>query len=68
MDRLTRLSASPTADGSDGTAFDITGTNAADPGSMEAAIRLACQCAARSTAAPSIPQPVPVPEPQRLGL
>ena len=51
-----------------GTAFDIAGTNAADPGSMKAAIRLACQCAARSAAAPSIPQSVPVSEPQRLGL
>lgn len=28
-----------------GTAFDIAGTNAADPGSMKAAIRLACECA-----------------------
>ena len=46
-----------------GTAFDIAGTTAADPGSMKAAIRLACQCAARSALAPSIPQPVPVPEP-----
>lgn len=29
-----------------GTAFDIAGTNSADPGSMKAAIRLACECAA----------------------
>ncbi len=68
MDRPTRLSASPPADGLNGAAFDIAGANAADPGSMEAAIRLACQCAARSAAALSIPQPVPVPEPQPLGL
>ena len=51
-----------------GTAFDIAGTNVADPGSMKAAIRLACQCAARSAAAPSIPQPATAPEPQHLGL
>ena len=30
-----------------GTAFDIAGTNSADPGSMKAAIRLACDLAAR---------------------
>lgn len=34
-----------------GTAFDIAGTNAADPGSMKAAIRLACDLAARRRAA-----------------
>jgi len=33
-----------------GTAFDIAGANLADPGSMKAAIRLACQCAARTAA------------------
>lgn len=38
-----------------GTAFDIAGTNAADPGSMKAAIRLACQCAARTTVVPPLP-------------
>jgi 4-hydroxythreonine-4-phosphate dehydrogenase len=46
-----------------GTAFDIAGTNAADPGSMKAAIRLACQCAARSEVVPSLPKTVAVIEP-----
>ncbi len=32
-----------------GTAFDIAGTNAADPGSMKEAIRLACRCASPSS-------------------
>ncbi len=36
-----------------GTAFDIAGTNSADPGSMKAAIRLACDLAARRRAASS---------------
>lgn len=44
-----------------GTAFDIAGTNAADPGSMKAAIRLACQCAARCANEPTPPLPLVVP-------
>jgi 4-hydroxythreonine-4-phosphate dehydrogenase len=35
-----------------GTAFDIAGTNSADPGSMNAAIRLACRLAARAARSP----------------
>ena len=35
-----------------GTAFDIAGTNQADPGSMKEAIRLACQLASKATHAP----------------
>ncbi len=46
-----------------GTAFDIAGTNAADPGSMKAAIRLACQCAARTEVSTASPKPFAVPEP-----
>lgn len=44
-----------------GTAFDIVDTNAADPGSMKEAIRLACQLAARAapTPAPSPSAAVP---------
>jgi len=38
-----------------GTAFDIAGTDSADPGSMKEAIRLACQLAARALHAPSPP-------------
>jgi 4-hydroxythreonine-4-phosphate dehydrogenase len=34
-----------------GTAFDIAGTNQADPGSMKEAIRLACELAANHRAA-----------------
>lgn len=36
-----------------GTAFDIAGTNQADPGSMKEAIRLACHLATRRGTAPS---------------
>lgn len=45
-----------------GTAFDIAGTNQADPGSMKEAIRLACQLASRASAIPSSAPPVTVPE------
>ncbi len=50
---------------SHGTAFDITGTNQADPGSMKEAIRLACQLAshAQATAPPTPAPPVAMPEP-----
>jgi 4-hydroxythreonine-4-phosphate dehydrogenase len=45
-----------------GTAFDIAGSNLADPGSMKAAIRLACQCTVRDGPVrapldPALPQP-----------
>ena len=41
-----------------GTAFDIVGTNTADPGSMKAAIRLACRLARfRMAAAPAVSAP-----------
>ena len=40
-----------------GTAFDIAGTNQADPGSMKEAIRLACQLAARPQVAVAPPSP-----------
>ncbi len=45
-----------------GTAFDISGTNGADPGSMREAIRLACQVALRNQAPTSAATP-PVPTP-----
>ena len=45
-----------------GTAFDIAGTNQADPGSMKEAIRLACQIASRSRLAPPVPPPVAIPK------
>ncbi|MGB2986909.1 MAG: 4-hydroxythreonine-4-phosphate dehydrogenase PdxA [Phycisphaerae bacterium] len=45
-----------------GTAFDIAGTNQADPGSMKEALRLACQLASRAPATPAPPPPVPIPE------
>ncbi len=45
-----------------GTAFDIAGTNHADPGSMKEAIRLACQLALRAETCPCPPRPVTVPE------
>ena len=37
-----------------GTAFDIAGTNSADPGSMKAAIRLACECTAARASGESL--------------
>ena len=40
-----------------GTAFDIAGTNQADPGSMKEAIRLACQLATRPQVAIAPPSP-----------
>ncbi len=42
-----------------GTAFDIAGTNSADPGSMKAALRLACQWAARAAKAGGVSVPAP---------
>jgi 4-hydroxythreonine-4-phosphate dehydrogenase len=45
-----------------GTAFDIAGTNRADPGSMKEAIRLACQVAAQTAPMQPLPSEVPVPE------
>ena len=45
-----------------GTAFDISGTNRADPGSMKEAIRLACQLAVIHTAPVNPPNPIVVPE------
>ena len=45
-----------------GTAFDIAGSNQADPGSMKEAIRLACQLASRASAIPASAPPVALPE------
>jgi 4-hydroxythreonine-4-phosphate dehydrogenase len=45
-----------------GTAFDIAGTNKADPGSMKEAVRLACQLATNATATQWSPPRVAVPE------
>lgn len=45
-----------------GTAFDIAGTNQADPGSMKEALRLACYLAGRGLDVPAPPPPVAVPE------
>jgi 4-hydroxythreonine-4-phosphate dehydrogenase len=42
-----------------GTAFDIAGTNQADPGSMKEAIRLACQLASLSSPSGSVESPIP---------
>ncbi len=44
-----------------GTAFDIAGTNQANPGSMKEAIRLACQLAARPLPSPAPPTPATTP-------
>lgn len=48
-----------------GTAFDIAGTNSADPGSMKAAIRLAMELAvlSRSRTVESLPEAVAMPPP-----
>jgi len=45
-----------------GTAFDIAGTDQADPGSMKEAIRLACQLASSVPMAPLTEPPIPIPE------
>jgi 4-hydroxythreonine-4-phosphate dehydrogenase len=45
-----------------GTAFDIAGTNQADPGSMKEAIRLACRLSAQASMSPPAPLSVPVAE------
>ncbi len=45
-----------------GTAFDIAGTNQANPGSMREAIRLACHMAARASAATTPPPEVAAPK------
>ncbi|MBI1825212.1 MAG: 4-hydroxythreonine-4-phosphate dehydrogenase PdxA [Planctomycetes bacterium] len=42
-----------------GTAFDIAGANAADPGSMKAAITLACRLAVRDATVAPAPAPQP---------
>ena len=47
-----------------GTAFDIAGTNQADPGSMKEAIRLACQLASQTAIAPTPQPPIPIPDRQ----
>jgi len=48
-----------------GTAFDIAGTNQADPGSMKEAIRLACQLASQAQGQPVSPSPpVAIPDMQ----
>jgi len=44
-----------------GTAFDIAGTNQADPGSMKEALRLACSLAANVRHNIAVPAPVAVP-------
>ncbi len=43
-----------------GTAFDIAGTDQADPGSMKEAIRLACQLTARVSVVPVAEPPIPI--------
>ncbi|MHC4698267.1 MAG: 4-hydroxythreonine-4-phosphate dehydrogenase PdxA, partial [Planctomycetota bacterium] len=45
-----------------GTAFDIADTNAADPGSMKEAIRLACQLAAQASRTPAAAPSATVPK------
>jgi 4-hydroxythreonine-4-phosphate dehydrogenase len=45
-----------------GTAFDIAGTNQADPGSMSEAIRLACRLAVNAMPTPASETPVAIPE------
>ncbi|UCE59337.1 MAG: 4-hydroxythreonine-4-phosphate dehydrogenase PdxA [Phycisphaerales bacterium] len=45
-----------------GTAFDIADTNAADPGSMKEAIRLACQVAKHAKPTPAPPPSAAIPE------
>ncbi|MGD2109020.1 MAG: 4-hydroxythreonine-4-phosphate dehydrogenase PdxA [Phycisphaerae bacterium] len=45
-----------------GTAFDIAGTDQADPGSMKEAVRLACQLATKAPAQPLTQPQIPVPE------
>jgi len=45
-----------------GTAFDIAGTNQADPGSMKEAVRLACELATRTRTPQWSPPPAVVPE------